>query len=123
MEKSRFRDYVETLVIICFLPGVLLFVVVMLLLLSHWRVIGLYAKHVAWWLVAVSLISGLAVWLCHISDADSRDEIMLAFAGIVTLAAGVLAATISLTFAWAVLGAIPFLAAGFFLRFNETRSE
>ncbi len=121
MEKSKLRDYLETLAIIFFLPAVLLFATVMLLLLSHMRVTGLYAKHVAWWMVAISLISGLAVWLCHIADANSKDEVMFAFAGIIVLSAGVLATTLSLTWWWVALGAIPFLLAGIFFRVNETK--
>ena len=121
MEKSKLRDYVETVAIIFFLPAVLLFTTIMLLLLSHWRVTGLYAKHVAWWLVAVSLVTGLAVWLCHVSDANSKDEIMLGFAGVIALVAGVLAVTIGATYWWVASGAIPFLLAGIFFRINESK--
>jgi len=121
MEKSKFRDYVETLVVMFFLPAVLLFTTIMLLALSHWRVTGLYAKNVAWCLVAISMVAGLAVWICHIVDANSRDETMFAFAGVLALTAGVLAITFSGSFWWAMLAAIPFLMTGIFFRVNEAK--
>ena len=119
MERSRIRDYVETLAIVFFMPAALLFVVVLILLLSHWRITGLYARHVAWFLTGFSLTAGLAVWLCHISDANSRDEIMFAFAGIIGLSAGVLAVVLDTDFFWAALVAVPFLVIGIFFRINE----
>ena len=122
IQKSKLRDYLETLAVIFFLPSILLLTLLTLLYLSHTEVIDLYPKRFSWTLIIVALIAGLATWICHIVDANAKDEIMFAFAGLIGLAGGITALiTGTAAYWWICLGAVPFLLIGIFFRVTQNQ--